>query len=319
MAINNPKIRKILFFFYLAFIKTKTKVNCAYVYKNQYLINLLEERFVNHQYRSVFNKNPDLHFPQTFNEKIQWLKLYGERNSAFTNLVDKLSVREFVGNRIGEKYLTNLLGVYDDVRQINYEKLPDKFVLRLNHGSGWNIICKDKQELNWIRAQEKLERWINSNYYDISKEWVYRDIKPKILCESFLSNDLDYYGDESIGLLDYKFFCFDQEPQFVQVDIDRYSDHKRNFYDLNWVKQPFTTAHSQYAGHIPQPQNFEEMKRVVKELCPKYPFARVDLYNLQGKIYFGEITFFQEGGHGAFFPDEYDVELGKLIKLPLSG
>jgi hypothetical protein len=279
-------------------------------------MSLLEKRFVNKQYRSVFNKKPDLHSPQTFNEKIQWLKLYGERNSEFSKLVDKLSVREYVANRVGARYLNNLLGVYDDVRQINYEELPDKFVLRLNHGSGWNIICNNKYEINWIRAKEKLERWLNSNYYDISKEWVYREIQPKILCESFLSNELDYYGDESIGLLDYKFFCFDREPKFVQVDIDRYSDHKRNFYDLNWVKQPFTTAHSQYSGNIPKPENFDEMKWIAKELCPKYPFARIDLYNLQGKIYFGEITIFQEGGHGQVYPPEYDFILGELINLP---
>lgn len=316
MHINNIYLRKILFSIRLFFIRSKRWISSSFVYKNPRLSFYLEKRFFKQQYRTYIGEELDFSNPASFNAKLQWLKLYGNRNSEYTKLVDKLAVRDYVDNIIGKKYLNKLIRVYDNVNEINFDELPEKFVLRLNHGSGWNIICKNKHELDKVRTMEKLTRWYNTNYYDVSKEWAYRDIPPKILCENYLDGEKDFAGRKGYGLLDYKVFCFHRLPRYIQVDVDRYANHMRAFYDIAWNKQPFSTYFPIYKGNIIKPENLGELLELARLLAPDTPFSRIDFYNFEGKIFFGEITFFHGGGHEVFLPPEYDLELGRLIKLP---
>ncbi len=269
----------------------------------------LTKEHIQKQFINSFGYNPDIDNPTTFNEKLQWLKLY-YKNPLLTLCADKYKVRDYVKKIIGKKYLTNLLGVYNNENKINFNKLPNKFILKINHGSGQNIICKNKLKLNEKDVKNKLKEWIksSSNHYYFSYEWGYKNIKPKIICE-------EYLGD---NLLDYKIFCFSGKPICIGVDVGRFTNHRRNFYDLNWNYlniEKFAYPKDD-SFNIPKPPNLNEMLVVAKKLSSKFPFVRVDLYSTKGKTYFGEMTFYPGAGLDPFKPVEWDYEFGEMIKLP---
>lgn len=261
------------------------------------------------RYFSTFKRELNLDSPVSFNEKIQWLKIY-DRKPIYTTLADKYAVRSYVEEKVGSGYLNELIGVYDTVEEIDFQQLPDKFVLKATHGCGWNIICKDKNKFNKQHSKKVLSKWLDANYYYLGREWVYKDIEPKIICEKYLE------GDKTLGLLDYKFWCFHGTPKFVQVSVGRFTDHYcRFFFDENWKIQPFNTGTLQSDNAIQQPAKLDEMLSVVRKLTKGFPFSRVDLYNSDGKITFGEITFYPYNGFIKFIPEHFDQILGKEIKL----
>lgn len=246
--------------------------------------------------------------PIYFGEKIQWLKLYGHLEK-YADIVDKYKVREYVERKIGKEYLIPLLGTYDSVEKIDYNKLPKSFVLKNNNGSSMNLIIKDKSKMNISKTNKILNKWLKSKYYKIKKENQYLNVKNKIVCE-------DYISDQNGDLLDYKFFCFDGNPLFVKVDFDRYSNHTANFYDMNWNKIEMSElGFPNYYGKVLRPQNFEKMIEVAKKLAEDFQFIRVDLYNVDGKIYFGELTLTPASGKHSFIPLDKDAEYARRIKL----
>ena len=243
--------------------------------------------------------------PKSFNEKINWLKLH-HRFESGPILADKIAVRDFVKNKIGENYLIPLIETYENANKINFEKLPDSFALKTNHGSGWNIICKNKSELNREESVKKMNKWLGLNSYYLSHEWQYKLIKPQLICEELLEFEIN----------DYKFFCFDGEPKFIQVDIDRFSNHTRSFYNLEWEKQPFGINYPLGQKQIDKPEKLVEMLSVSRKLSKNLKFARIDLYEHNNKVYFGEITLHPGGGFEPFLMKQQDLFMGQYINLP---
>jgi hypothetical protein len=249
---------------------------------------------------------PNLKTPKSFNEKILWLKL-NYRTELGTQVADKFAVREWVSKKIGMDYLIPLIDVYPSPLNIDFDKLPEKFVLKPNHGSGMVILCNDKNKLDTNDSIKKLLSWEKMNYYYYGREWQYKGIKPLVVCEQML--------ESNEPLADYKFFCFNGEPKYVQVDFDRFTRHTRCFYNMEWIKQPFALLYPYAEKNLEKPSTFEEMKKIAKVLSQDFLFTRVDLYNLGDKIFFGEITLHPEGGNGPFQPAEHDQFLGKELEL----
>lgn len=245
---------------------------------------------------------------QHFGEKIQYLKLHGNLEE-YNDLVDKYLVRNYIKDKIGEEYLIPIIGAYDSPEEINYDRLPNKFVLKGNHGAGYNIIVKDKKQLDKEKTNKKLKKWINEDYSNIKKEYQYKNVKRKIVCEEFIS-------DKSGDLLDYKFFCFNGTPLFVKVDVDRYDEHKINLYDMEWNKVDIRVdKYKDYNGIVEKPCNFDKMVEIATKLSEDFQFVRVDLYNVDGKIYFGELTFTPGSGKNPFYPLEKDLEIASMIEI----
>ena len=243
-----------------------------------------------------------------FGEKIQWIKLYGNLET-YKDLVDKYRVREYVEKKIGKKYLTEIIKVYSSTNEINFEELPDRFVLKLNTGSGYNIICKDKEKINRKKVIKQLNNWLKEDYFKIKKEPQYKNIEKKIICEKYMEN-------KKGELLDYKLFCFNGKTEFIEVDFDRFENHAMNFYDLKWNLMDLKKGkYPNYSGKLEKPENLNEMIEVAEKLSEELPFARIDLYDVDNKIYFGEITLTPAGGLTPFIPLDKDLLYAKKIKL----
>jgi len=261
-------------------------------------------------YKKVFGEELDLINPRTYNEKMQWSKLY-DNTLLKTNLTDKYLVRDWIKEKIGEQYLIPLLGVWDNFDDIDFNTLPNKFVLKTNHGSGWNLIVNDKNKLDKNNAKVKFNKWMCSNWSFMTFEMHYKDIKPKIIAEQYI---------EGLGreLEDYKFLCFDGNVNYCWIDIDRFTDHRRNVYDLDWNLQGWQ-QHSYKNSDYPikKPENFDLMIQLTKKLAEGFSHVRIDWYNVQGKIYFGEMTFTNSSGFELIHPHKYNLELGDLWKLPI--
>jgi hypothetical protein len=260
----------------------------------------------------VFRKCLDLNNPQTLNEKIQWLKLYGYK-PVHTTITDKYLARDYVAEKIGANYLVPLIGVYDHFDEINFDALPDEYIIKTNHGSGQNIIIRGLGDINKESVKNKCNLWLNENHYNATKEPQYKDIIPKILIENLLTDE------RGVLPLDYKIHCINGKAEFVQVDIDRFNNHKRNFYSTDWTLLPFTWCPSDSGWingrPIDRPVNFSDMIRVAEMLAIEFPYLRVDLYNIDGKIFFGELTLHHGSGWEKFEPAEYDQIYGSKVLL----
>lgn len=262
------------------------------------------------KYRASVGKKLNLKDPKTYNEKLQWLKLY-DRNPQYTKLVDKYEVKSYVAEKIGQRYIIPTLGVWDRVEDIDFDALPEQFVLKCTHDSGGLVICKDKSQLNIEEAKRKLKRSLKNNFYYQGREWPYKNVKPRILAEKFMEDV------ETGELRDYKFFCFDGVAKAVRVDTERSTGNvKMDFFDRELNHLPFERNH-QNAKITPEiPPNFEEMVKIADRLSKGFCHLRVDLYSVNGAIYFGELTFFAANGFAPFYPDEWDAIFGDWIKLP---
>ena len=257
---------------------------------------------------------PDLKHPKTFNEKLQWLKLHN-RKPEFTTMVDKYAVKKYVADRIGEQYIIPTLGVWDSFDQIDFDSLPNQFVLKTTHGGGGLavVICKDKKTFDKRRAKRILEKSLNSDIYMKYREWPYKDVPKRIIAEKYM---VDESGTE---LKDYKFFCFNGEPKYMLLVSGRQGGKKRfDYFDLNWNHLPVHDVGCPGAERLPaKPDNFEEMIFIAKKLSKGMTHVRVDLYNINCKIFFGELTFFDGSGLSVYDPREWDYKFGQFLKLPI--
>lgn len=271
-----------------------------------------DKRFVKWKYYLTFHKKLNLDNPQTYNEKLQWLKLF-DRREEYTQMVDKYEAKKYVANLIGEEYIIPTLGVYNSFDEIDFEKLPNQFVLKCTHNSGGIIICKDKKNLDVAKAKKQLEKWLKVNPYWKNREYPYKHVQPRIIAEQYMEDESGY------ELKDYKFFCFDGEVKCLFVATDRGNGNeetKFDFYDLDWNHLPFTNGHPNSTKEIKKPIGFEEMVRLSQVLSKNIPHVRVDLYNINGEIYFGELTFFHWSGLTPFVPEKWDYIFGEWLKLP---
>lgn len=247
-------------------------------------------------------------------EKIQWLKL-NDRKDIYTRMVDKIAAKDFVSQRIGSEFIIPTLAVWDNINLIDIKSLPDKFVLKTTHGGGNNgvCICKSKSDFDLDKAKKRLQSSLKHDIYKEYREWPYKNVPRKIIAEQYL----DFPdGDD---LIDYKIYCFNGVPRFIQVIKDRNSNETIDFFDTSWNRQPFYGLNPKpkpSLAEIPRPQNLEKMIEIAQILSEGITFLRVDLYNIEGRIYFGEMTFYPASGMGAFTPSDWDVKLGQMLKLP---
>ena len=250
---------------------------------------------------------PNLKNPITFYDKTQYLKI-NKSFESYSKYVDKYRVREYIASEIGEEYLVPLLGVYNSFDEIDFDKLPEQFVLKVNHSCGGNIICKNKNEIDRKKMKKDFTRWLKEDFYYISREIQYKDIKPVIMCEKYLE-------DESGNLMDYKFICSNGEPKYIQIDRDRYKSHKQKYYDLEWNELNWSYGYEKYTDEIEKPENLGEMISIAKKLSSKFQFVRVDLYSVKNNIYFGELTFNPGSGFLIFKPEEVNKLVGDYIEI----
>lgn len=264
-------------------------------------------------YYETCEKALDLSRPRTYNEKVQWLKLY-DTTPLKTRLSDKYLVRQWISEKIGDQYLIPLLGAWDHFDEIDFDALPNQFVLKANHGCGWLVIVKDKNKFNRGDAKKKFDYWMHTNFaYCAGLELQYRDIKPKIIAERYLE-------DESGGLADYKMYCFEGRPYSIEYFINRFEKggYRAIMYDLDWKPAGWTVdAHHEPGAPMPKPDNLDEMTGLAAALCAGFHHVRIDFYRVKGRIYFGEMTFTSASGLEKFEPEEWNLRLGDLIKLPI--
>lgn len=272
---------------------------------------LPDDIYLKLQYYSVFGKKLNLKNPKTFNEKLQWLKLY-DRKPEYTTMVDKVEAKKWVADRIGEQYIIPTLGVWERAEDIDFDSLPDQFVLKTNHDSGAVIICKDKKRLDKEAAIEKLNQSLKLDFYKYGREWPYKNVKRRILAEQMLKSD-SADGD----IPDYKFMCFNGKVECSFMVTERFSGKglKVTFFDRNWNKMPFTRHYPASDEVLPKPNNYGQLVSIAEKLSAGTKFLRVDFYELDDKIYFGELTFYPGCGYEEFTPEEWDHKLGKLIML----
>ena len=267
-----------------------------------------DKQFVKIKHKIRLGETLNLTNPRTFNEKLQWLKIYFH-DEVLTECADKLLARNFVSKRIGNHLLNPLYAIYEDVDEIKVSELPGEFVLKVTHGCGQNIICKDKNEVDWAFAFKALKIYMKSNHYYHGKEWAYKNIKPRIICEKLIKG----IGNSPN---DYKVFCFNGKPELVQVDVDRFSNHKRSLFDLNWnvIDVNYTYPRCDF---VKRPKSLRDMLEYAKKLSLGFPFVRVDFYYENGQILFGEMTFYPDSGYNKFIPKNFDEYLGTLLELPV--
>lgn len=274
------------------------------------LNNYTDEECIINLYQNYSGKTPNIKEPSTFSEKMQWLKL-NYHNPLMTVCADKYAVREYLTKKGYEDILGEVIEVYEDVSEINLDNLPQKFVIKATHGSGWNLICTDKTKVNWFWWNKTFKIWLKNNIFWPGREWPYKDMKPRLIVEKFLT-------DKSGQLMDYKIFCFNGKAHFVQANKGRDTkEHAQNFYDLNWNILPFgKDLKPRLDIEIEAPITLTKMKEIAEDLAGDFPFVRVDFYEVEEKIIFGEMTFYPKSGLPDFTPKEYDKILGELLILP---
>lgn len=271
-----------------------------------------DEFYLKVRYFCRFQKRLRLDNPQTYNEKLQWLKLY-DRNPLYTQMVDKIEAKSYVASLIGKEHIIPTIGIYDTVEEIPWKKLPNQFVLKCTHDSGGIVICKDKSTLDIKKAIAKLSKGLKKSYFYENREWPYKNVKPRIICEEYMVDESGY------ELKDYKWFCFDGKAKALFIATERGSsteETKFDFYDMDFNHLPFTNGHPNSSRQIKKPAGFEKMKEIAGMLSKGIPHVRVDLYDINGKIYFGEMTFFHWSGTMPFEPEEWDYKFGSWIDLP---
>lgn len=270
-----------------------------------------DEKYIKIKYRLQMRTKLNLENPQTFNEKLQWLKLY-DRNPEYTKMVDKYEAKEYVGNIIGEEYIIPTLGVWDKFENIEFEKLPNQFVLKPTHTSGNIFICKNKEKIDYKKLKKMVRGWMKRKYYPIHREWPYKNIKPRIIAERYMQNK----NDED--LKDYKFFCFNGKPKIILVCSERFSSNNmcETWFDENWNCLDIIEANHRINKKIKKPVNFSQMMEFSKKLSRSISFIRVDFYEIDSKIYFGELTFFPATGLEKFEPEKWNRRLGNMLELP---
>lgn len=271
-----------------------------------------DEKYLRKMFRAYMGYDLDLDDPKTFNEKLQWLKLH-DRKPIYTKMVDKYEVKKLISEKIGKEYIIPTLGVYKSADEIDFNKLPEKFVLKCTHDSHGLVICKDKSKLDINAAKKKLDKALKSNYYYKFREWPYKNVKPRIIAEKYMEDKLT--GE----LRDYKFFAFNGCVKALYIASERQSagaETKFDFFDTDFNHLPFKNGHPNAKVPPEKPKGFKEMIRLAEKLSVGIPHVRVDFYEINGRIYFGELTFFHWSGMKKFEPKKWDRIFGSWIDLP---
>lgn len=280
--------------------------------KDEIKKNIPDKIYLKYKYKKITEKKLNIKNPTTFNEKLQWLKLH-DRKDIYTTMVDKYEAKKYVADIIGEEYIIPTIGVYDNFDDINFDKLPNQFVMKCTHDSGGLVIVKDKSKINIEEAKEKISQSLKNNYYYAFREWPYKNVKPRIIIEKYMEDTKDK------ELRDYKFYCFNgyvhclllatnRQNSNAELNFD-YFDNKFNHLNMtnHWHPNNPITPH--------KPKNFDKMIELASKLSKGIPHVRVDFYEVNGQIYFGELTLFDQGGFLRIHPDDWEKEWGKLIKL----
>lgn len=276
---------------------------------------LPDKMYLRMRYKSVFGEKMNFFNPKTFNQKINWLKVY-DRNPVFSLYADKYEVKKIIANIIGDEYVIPTLGIYDSFDDIDFRSLPQRFVIKCTHDAASTMVCKNKDFFNREYAKQFYREHLAVNYYYYrNKQWVYKNIKPRIIVETFISDD------DNFNLKDYKFFCFNGVVKFFKIDVDRSFNHKAVYFDMNWNRleggELDFIPEKNETINLSVPDNFEKMVELVTCIA-KYidnPFVRIDMYNTGKQILFGEVTFYPAGGMGKFYPQELDRYFGNFMDL----
>lgn len=293
-------------------------MNKAFIYQilNQldYFKRHLEnpKRFIERSFKARMGYDLNLSDPQTYSEKLQWLKLY-YHDPLYTTLVDKFAVKDYVASTLSCDCVIKTLGVWDKFDSINFDSLPNQFVLKCTHDSGGLVICKDKSQFSIPQARKVINKSLSHNYYYAGFEWPYKNVKPRIIAEEYMKDA------ETNELRDYKFFCFNGVVKYLFIATERQKegeDVKFDFFDAEFNHLPFRQGHENALILPEKPSRFEEMKVIAEKLSKDIPHVRVDLYEVDGRVYFGEYTFFHHGGWTQFDPPEWDYVFGKDLLLP---
>lgn len=269
--------------------------------------------FIRLKYRCYTGSKLHLNSPKTYTEKLQWLKLH-DHNPLYTTLVDKYAVKKWVSDIIGEEYVIPTLGVWDKPEDIDWNSLPNQFVLKCTHDCGGLVICRDKATLDKDSAMVKLRKSLKFDYYLAGREWPYKNVPRRIIAEQFIESK-----PENKDLPDYKWYCFNGEPKFCQVIQERSTKETIDFFDLEWKHQEFVGLNENADNAIVTPKRPANLKthiRIAKELSKNTTFARIDLYDVNDRQYFGEVTLYPACGFGKFRPEQYNDILGKMLTLP---
>lgn len=281
---------------------------------SRHMLDFLPDKaFLKLMFYVRMNKKLNFNNPTTFNEKLQWLKLY-DRKPIYTSMVDKYEVKKYVADIIGEEFIIPTLGLWDNFDDIDFNALPDQFVLKCTHDSGGLVICKDKTKFDIVAARKKINRCLHSNYYKHGREWPYKFVCPRIIAEQYME-------DDSGELPDYKFFSFNgiTKAMFIATDRTKQNEEtKFDFYDMEFRRLPFTNTHPNSQKEISRPKAFDEMIQLANKLSKGFPQLRVDFYDINGKVYFGELTFSHNSGMVPFDPEEWDLIFGSWINLPVN-
>ena len=270
-----------------------------------------DEEYVKIKYKLEMNKRLNLQDPKTFNEKLQWLKLY-DRNPEYTQMVDKFEAKKYVANIIGKKYIIPTLGLWDKFEDIDFTKLPNKFVLKPTHASGNIFICKNKDEIDYKKLKKTVQKWLKRNYYLVHREWPYKNVKPRIIAE-------EYMEDQIGELIDYKVYAFNGQCDYVMVCFDRIKGKtKFIYYDRKWnIKKEFSKDGIKYGDtiKIEKPKNLDKMFEFAEILSKNIPFVRVDFYESNGNLYLGELTFYPSAGFDNTRTKDCQEYLDKQLKV----
>lgn len=276
------------------------------------LLSFIPDKYMlNIQYKMKLKRRLNLQNPERYTEKLQWYKLY-YRDPNMIQCVDKYYVRDYIKTKGLDAILNTLYIVTDKPEEIDFEKLPEKFIIKTTNGSNTNIICKNKSLLNIKETINTLHSYLNMGDICAGREWAYTGSSKKIIIEELLEDS----SNKDNGISDYKFLCFNGKPEYVVYDKDRFTNHKRNIYDINWKYLKVDTDCPRFEDTVPKPKGYEKMLEIAGILSKDFPHVRVDLYNVQGIIYFGELTFYPWSGYVQFLPDEFDYEIGRKFILP---
>lgn len=269
---------------------------------------LNDEKYLKMQYEIVMGKKLNLDNPKTYNEKLQWLKL-NDRKPEYTKMVDKSESKKYVSEIIGEQYIIKTLGLYEKFDDIDFDKLPNQFVLKCTHDSGGIVICKDKDKLDKKAAKKKLSKHLTRNYFYKYREYPYKNVKPMIMVEEYMEDK----NDEDIK--DYKIYCFDGEPKVIDVCSNRSVKLEQSYFDADWNLINIFEGGSIRNNNIIKPAHFEEMKDIARSLSKGLKTVRIDLYEINNRVYFSEITFYSNAGMEQFEPEEFNEKMGDMILI----
>lgn len=293
------------------YIKHPSKI-LLYLFNKNFFFFLRDETYIKIKYRLVTGKKLNLSNPVLFNEKMQWLKLY-DRKKEYTNMVDKYEAKKYVSNIIGDDYIVPTIGLYERFDDIDFEQLPNQFVIKCTHDSGGIVICKDKSKFNISNARNKINKFLKREYFYIHREWPYKNVKPRIIIEKYLEDA------NNKSMRDYKFFCFNGEPKIMYISegLENHKTASMSFFDMDFKLTDCKRKDYKLLNNVPEkPHNFEKMKKLAATLSKGVPHLRVDFYDIDGKIYFGELTFSTCAGIIPFEDEKWNKIMGDWIELP---